>query len=362
MRVLLVSRHHGAEIRGATVATHGLVRALAQRGHEVTLIHSARPEHRMQIDGVRILYHRTTRKSLYPILYALHRTRRYDVIHTNDESGGVLALRSRGFRLPLVAHIHASPTKPRSFWQAGWRWRYIELAVRYAPMLITPSRWVIGELATRYGRDKSVFRAIPNGIGEHWFSASTKDPPAGDRRPPRIVLVNMQGVETALRAFALVLRGRDVELELYGRHKEESRYRRLAHELGVDARVRFCGFVPNAELPTRIAGADLLLHPSLRESFGQVLGEAAALGLPAVSSDVDAIPEVVEDGRTGLLAPPGDVGAFATALASLLDDPEQRHRMGAVARQRAERLWRWENVVERLEKEVYGALVRGPSS
>jgi glycogen(starch) synthase len=355
LRVLLVSRHHGAEVRGATVATHGLARALRDRGHEITLVHSAEPEHRLELDGIAIDYYRTTRKSLYPLLYACRRLGAFDVIHTNDESGAYFALRSGWSRLPLVAHIHASVAKARSFWQANWRWRYIELAVRHAPVLISPSRWAADQLAGRFGRDRSHFRVVPNGIGEHWFAARQARL-AQPRLTRRLALVNMQGVDTALRALARLPSELDVRLELYGAHKQVAEHRKLAQELGVAERVEFCGFVSNQELPQRMARADMLIHPSRRESFGQVLGEAAALGLPVVASRVDAIPEVVREGETGLLCPPDESEAFAVEIEDLLTDEVKRRRLGDQARARAERLWRWHAVAVRIEKEVYEPL------
>ncbi len=71
------------------------------------------------------------------------------------------------------------------------------------------------------------------------------------------------------------------------------------------------------------------------------------------------MPEVVEDGETGLLCPVDDVDAFASALAKLMRDTEWRRRMGQAARARAEGLWRWSTIAERLEREVYEPIARG---
>src|SRR5262249_6255522 len=138
------------------------------------------------------------------------------------------------------------------------------------------------------------------------------------------------------------------------------RWRALAQELGIPERVSFCGFVPNEELPRRIAGAALLLHPTQSESFGQVLGEAAALGLPVVTSRVGAVPEVVEHGRTGLLCRADDVEDFAQALSELAGSAELRARLGTQARARAQQHWRWDAVAARFEDEVYAGLARRP--
>ena len=223
--------------------------------------------------------------------------------------------------------------------------------------VVVPSRWLAEQVAARYGIAARRVRAIPYGIGEAWFEARL---PAGPRTPGplRIALVNMKGVDVALRAFAKLRTGHAATLELYGAHPEIPRWRALAAELGIGEHVAFCGFVPNTELPRRIAGADLLLHPTAKEGFGQVLGEAAALGLPAVTSRVGAVPEVVEDGGTGLLCAPDDVDSFARALGELAANAELRARLGSAARARAEQRWRWSAIAARFEDEVYAPLVR----
>ena len=100
----------------------------------------------------------------------------------------------------------------------------------------------------------------------------------------------------------------------------------------------------------------MLLHPARSEGFGQVLAEGAALGIPAVASRVDAIPEVVAEGETGLLAPVDDAEAFAAALRTLFEAPDLRRKFGAAARARAESRWRWDRSVARIEQEVYAPL------
>ena len=354
LRILVVGVvYREAAIRGANVAIHGLARALCDRGHDVTLLQGAPPEHRVEIDGVRTLYSGSTRKSVFPLLPALRRLGEYDVIHAHEYAGAYLALRSRARPLPLVVQFHAPRVKEESFLRAGWRWRYTGLAVRYARSRLTSTRWLAEALATRYALDPADFRQVPLGVGEAWFDTPRPESRGG---PLRVVVVNMKGLDTALAALARADLPPDARVELYGVDKSEDEHRALAERLGLGARISFRGFVPNTELPSRVAGAHLLLHATRSESFGQVLAEAAVLGIPALTSRVNAIPEVVEDGVTGLLCPVDDVAAFAEALGKLAGDRALRERLGAAARQRALERWRWPSVVERLEGEVYAPL------
>jgi glycosyltransferase involved in cell wall biosynthesis len=110
--------------------------------------------------------------------------------------------------------------------------------------------------------------------------------------------------------------------------------------------IEFLGPVPDEELEQRYRHASLfLLTPQVVgfrfEGFGLVYLEAGAYGLPVVATASGGVPDVVIDGETGFLAPPGDSEAVAEAVLRLLRDPELNHRMGQANRQRAETLT-WE--------------------
>jgi glycosyltransferase involved in cell wall biosynthesis len=115
-------------------------------------------------------------------------------------------------------------------------------------------------------------------------------------------------------------------------------------------RVRFVGVVD--EVAPLLAAADLLLLPSETESFGLVALEAMASGVPVVASRVGGLPEVVEHGVTGYLAPVGDVEAMAELSLRILSDCAERKRFGEAGRERAVRLFDWHDVVPRYE-EIY---------
>jgi glycosyltransferase involved in cell wall biosynthesis len=356
MRILLVGTNHRAEIRSATIAHYGFARELRDRGHRVTLLQAAKPEHRERIDGIEMWYTSTTRKSLYPLRFALRRVSCYDVIHANDQSGAYFALRNLIRPLPLVVEFHAMRLRYETFWKTNWRWRYTALAAWYSTAILTPSAWLGEELRQFYGLDPARMHVIPHAIGEYWFDAyRPADSSPGKRL--RAVLVNMKGVDIALQAFSRVASKYDVCLQLYGVHKDTDEFRKLAVELGISDRVDFCGFVPNRELPHRLAGADLLINPTRADNFPQILLETGALGIPAVTTPVGGIPEIVLDGKTGIHCPMDDTDAFAAALETLLSDAPLRARMSQAARERAEQNWRWKSVVDRIEGEIYQPLM-----
>lgn len=96
-------------------------------------------------------------------------------------------------------------------------------------------------------------------------------------------------------------------------------------------RVRMAGILQQHELATCYAAADVYAWPAIREAYGLALLEAQASGLPVVAGREGGVADVVRDTETGLLTPPGDVDAFACAIADLLDHPERRRAMGEAA-------------------------------
>jgi glycosyltransferase involved in cell wall biosynthesis len=128
------------------------------------------------------------------------------------------------------------------------------------------------------------------------------------------------------------------------------RLRHLAAELGIADRVVFTGQL--ADVRPALAAMDLFVHPGDPEPFGLVNLEAMAMGKPVVAFAHGAIPEIVLDGETGLLVPPGDEGALAGAVIDLLGDPHRRSAMGKAARARVEAHF----TAQRMADEVHGAL------
>jgi glycosyltransferase involved in cell wall biosynthesis len=97
------------------------------------------------------------------------------------------------------------------------------------------------------------------------------------------------------------------------------------------SKVSFVGAVERSALPALYAAADLYVWPAINEAFGIAFLEAQASGLPVVAGRTGGVPSVVADGITGVLTPIGDAGAFAGAVARLLDDPRERLQFGHAA-------------------------------
>jgi glycosyltransferase involved in cell wall biosynthesis len=160
-------------------------------------------------------------------------------------------------------------------------------------------------------------------------------PPPARSAPPTLLVVAMMRAGDKLESYRrlaaalALLEMPDWRLTIVGdgpaRAEIEALYAPFA------ARTRWVGAVAPAALSAHYAAADLLVWPAHNEAYGMALLEAQAAGLPVVACRTRGVPDVVEDGRTGLLVPEDDPAAFAGAITALLADPERRVRFGAAA-------------------------------
>jgi glycosyltransferase involved in cell wall biosynthesis len=143
-----------------------------------------------------------------------------------------------------------------------------------------------------------------------------------------------KGHAVLLRAWRRVVDRRpQAHLALAGHGSQEDALRKLRAELGLDERVHLLGF--RDDVPRLYAACDLaVLTPVAGESFGIALLEAYAAGKPCVASDVGGVRDLVLEGRTGLMAPPGEDQPLAEVLLRLVGDPELRRQFGQAGRAR----------------------------
>lgn len=147
-------------------------------------------------------------------------------------------------------------------------------------------------------------------------------------------LTEQKDLTTLIRAFAKIHEDHDTHLAIVGRGERRAELEQLVDDHGLESAVTFTGF--RDDIPALMHAFDVFALPSRWEGFGVVFLEAMAAGIPVIASDTSAIPEVVNDGETGYLCPPGDIEAFADAISKLLSDPDLRDEMGAAGRHRVE--------------------------
>jgi glycosyltransferase involved in cell wall biosynthesis len=186
-------------------------------------------------------------------------------------------------------------------------------------------------------------RVVFNGVDPRCFE--DHDRALRGELDPDTVLVGILGRIDPLKGHevlldALARTGKNVRLWIVGdvafRRYED--YRASLEAKAPGDRVEFLGW--RDDLPEVLAALDLVVQPSTKpEAFGRAAAEAQAAGLPVIASRIGGLPEVVEEGVTGMLVPPGDAGALGAAIDTLAQDPKRRRSMGAAGRERARQLF-----------------------
>jgi len=272
----------------------------------------------------------------------------FDLVHAHlGEDAAVLSVAlaaARRWETPLVVTVHLSPRHTlavnglRSVFLRMVGGTMEQLAIRRAAAVITlTERLAAAACASGVAADR--VHVIPSGVRPALFGrpeagSAARPAVAGSGRTVLFVgrLHRQKGVDVLVRAIPL-LPG-DVRVVLVGDGPERARLCRLAADLGVADRVRVTGFVPHAQVPELLAGADVAVLPSRYEELGTALVEAMAAGRPVVAAAVGGIPELVRDRLDGRLVAPGDPAALAAALTEVLDDPELAGSWAASARAR----------------------------
>jgi glycosyltransferase involved in cell wall biosynthesis len=208
---------------------------------------------------------------------------------------------------------------------------------------------------------------MPNGVDSEAFSPGP-DPGLRERLgvgPDAVVAAFVATLDRAhhfkrldVAIDAIAASGHpDLHLVVAGDGELRPDFEARAAACGIADRVHFLGRIPHAELPGVLRAADLfLLTTEPPESFGIVLIEAMACGLPVVATEYPGVRAVVDEGVNGLLVRAGDPVATATALERLAADPAQRERLGANGRAKAEREWSWPRLLDRMDDAYRGAI------
>jgi phosphatidyl-myo-inositol alpha-mannosyltransferase len=245
------------------------------------------------------------------------------VVHVHEPLVPVLGpCAVRGAPSAVVATFHAHAEQGR-----------LHRAVR-AParrLLARADRWLaVSEVAARYhagalGVPVARFEIVPNGVDVARFAAASGDASLRAGRPSLLYVGRLEprkGIDVLVGALdAVAAHHPEIGLVVAGDGPMRARVARAASS-STGERVRFLGRVDDERLPGCHASADLFVAPARGgESFGIVLLEALAAGTPVVASDLPAFRAVLDDGRAGMLVPPGSSEALAAGIVRALGDP-----------------------------------------
>jgi glycosyltransferase involved in cell wall biosynthesis len=337
---------------GSAAAISGLARGLAAGGHAVSFL---RPESRRPLtDLARLRFNFRLRRRFDPDAY--------DLIVGFDFDGCCVASAAHPrFVVSLKGVLADEARFERGFTRL--RLRALSLFerfnVRRAATVVVTSAYSQAIATSRYGISPDRVRIVPEGIDwRSWAEPESVIPGDASRaRPPVVLSVARQYPrKNTRRLLEAMPRVREQVPEcvcrIVGGGPELPRLLRLRARLGLESCVELLGEIPAAErVRAEYQAADVFCLPSLQEGFGIAFLEAMASGLPVVASRDGAVPEVVPDGKAGVLIDGRSSDAIAAALIRLLVDRPLRHRLGSRGREVAREL-DWPRVADRFLREV----------
>ena len=350
MRIALVCPYDWTRSGGVQSHVAQLATQLSSR-HEVTVFAPHRPAAAPAVSApvvvdvgrpVALPYNRSVAAvaiSPSAAVRTLRRVARFapDVVHVHEPLSPLVSVAVAAFgRRPLVATFHSWSDHDRLYRMIAPFGRYVagRLAARVA---VSPAAQVFA--ADALDVPVGGFRVVPNGIDVAQFDAA---PIAGLRDPDRPLLLFVgrleprKGLEVLVRAFVRVRASLPTaRLCVVGDGAQRERCERLI-PASIRHDVLFVGHVDDAQKARYFASADLFVAPNTGgESFGIVLLEAMAAGVPIVASDIPGFRTVMRDGQQGRFSPVGDAPALADTVLTLLSNAKLRGAMGREGRRHA---------------------------
>lgn len=373
LRLAVVTETHPPEINGVARTVGRMLQEALAAGHELEVVrpHQGEEEHEV-LTGVETVRVRAIALPRYPGLHMgwpAHgrlvrrwRERRPDLVHlvTEGPLGLAALLAARRLGIPLTSALHTNFDAYGAHYGLGWLRGAIAAYLRAfhnaTALTFVPTRRQCDALrAAGYRRVEVLARGVDTAL----FSPARRDAAlrahwgvgaqgvavlyVGRLAPEK----NLDLLARAFQAIAGVQP--QAKLVVVGDGPLAARWRREHPEFV------FCGPRRGEDLAAHYASADCFLFPSLTETFGNVVLEAMASGLPVVGYDEAAVAECIEDGANGLACPPGDEEAFITQACRLATDASLRWRLGAAARTEASRR-SWADIFRRAEGVIYDVL------
>ncbi len=361
-------------VGGAQDNTLLTVERLNREKYEVTLMCAQDGdwvERARQIKNLKLIFVNELKRKIHPVadlvaqvkVYKHIRRGGYDIVHTHSSKPGFVGrIAAKLARVPIVIHtIHGFPFN--DFMHPLVRWVFIDIERFLSGMtdlLVTVSKLNLEKaLKLRLGPAEK-FRNVYSGIDLSKFDipvdAERKKKDLGVLNGDCIVgMVGRLSQQKApldfINAIPRVLKARsDVRFVIVGDGELRQETMDLSRRLNVDKNVMLLGF--RDDIPELLPTLDVFVLTSLWEGLGRSLTEAMYTGRPVVATAVEGVPELVEDGKTGILVAPKDIDAIADGIVHMLNTPEDANRMGAEAAKQINERFQADVMVKRLD-EIY---------
>ncbi len=265
----------------------------------------------------------------------------------------------RRLRLPMVLTLHGelSMDPTRLFQRSTFAQNNLRKAIEQADVITACSQQALAEAETFYGKalgDRA--RVVYSGVRVEDFSGASA---YAHPRPYLLAigrLAQQKGFDVLLRACAEVFKQNSShDLILAGDGPEREALIKLAGELQINSRVHFFGPAPRKTAIRLFAGCEFVVTPSRQEAMGIVNLEAMAAGKAVIATRVGGVPEIVQDGKNGVLVSPESVSQLAGAMMAMLSDSGRRAELAEVGKQRAME-FDWSRINEQFRR-IYSTLI-----
>lgn len=286
-------------------------------------------------------------------------TKRVELLHCHSAMKGsfwrksIFARMAAVFGIPVIFHLHGSEMKSFYERQKPFVRQVIKRELERADVVIVLSQsWHDFVSGIAPGASVAI---LPNYVT---VPEATSSSSGGSGTLLFLGAVGVRkGVFDLLTAFAAALESDRTLRLLIGGNGEIEEARRRAEQLGVQDRVEFLGWVDSDARAKLLDEAAIYVLPSYNEGLPMSVLEAMSAGLATITTRVGGLPELIENGKTGVLIEPGDVSALTAAIHSLVQNPGKRRQIGDAARKRIESSYSRDIVLKKLET-IYEATGR----
>jgi phosphatidylinositol alpha-mannosyltransferase len=369
MKIALVSPYDFSYPGGVTEHTAALANGLQQRGHEIHILAACSGYQGNNFPHIRTVAHKiaaipiagtVARVGLSPLSYIrikkILQQESYEIIHLQEPltpsiTWWFLLLAPSLPQTAMIGTFHAYHEQPNWFYKQG-RPLFGKLFARLDNLI------AVSEAAYHFAHQMfpGNYQIIANGVDLKRFGRETELVSPEKVEPNRAVTILFVGRLDKRKGFANLFEAfialkpayPELKLQVVGPFEAPAcqPYKKTARAHGVTD-IEFVGYVSPERLPYFYHKADIFCAPSLGfESFGIVLLEAMAAGLPIIASDIAGYRSVITQGQEGFLTPPGQPAEISRALQLLISQPDLRQKMGKSGRLKANQ-FNWDSIVDK---------------
>lgn len=336
------------EIGGIEIGTQEISKRLVAKGHAVSIVCSGTEDAKEDYFGARVIRQKSPKCKIlgsfifWIKIFGAIRKIKPDIVHCQTIQMGLpCCLAKKICKIPYVVWCHGFDV------YFPWKFKKIisDIVLSNAGAIVALTAHMKSEVEKICRKEIIV---LPNGVDLQKFGRPKKE-----HLGQNILFVGglrkVKGIEYLIQAFEIISpKFPQAKLLLSGDGPEKENLRKLAENSGAKEKIVFLGHLPENELVERMACADVFVLPSLSEGFPLVVPEAMASGLPIVATNVRGLPEIIEDGKNGFLAEPGNAEQLAEKISLILSDKDLAQRISQNNKEKS-RQYSWDEIALQTE-------------